>query len=199
MSTNITPVFDQMLTREERESLLKQRGLVIWLTGLSGSGKSTLGIALERRLFELGYKAQMLDGDNIRGGLNQNLTFSKADRDENIRRVGEVSKLYLNSGMIVINSFISPTIKGRELAKSIIGEDDFAEVYISTPLEVCERRDVKGLYKKVREGKIKNFTGIDSPYEAPQNPVLELDTSQISEEEALERLLELVLPRVKYD
>ena len=174
---NLHPIHDRLLSREEREAFLHQRSKVVWLTGLSGSGKSTIAIQLERRLFENGYFAQVLDGDNIRTGINNNLGFSLDDRQENIRRIAEVAKLYCHSGIITICTFISPTREIREFAKNIIGPEDFIEVFISAPLEICEQRDVKGLYQKARRGEIKNFTGIDSPYEPPENPDLVLDTA----------------------
>lgn len=165
------------MSREEREAFLHQRSKVVWLTGLSGSGKSTIAIQLERRLFEAGHFAQVLDGDNIRTGINNNLGFSLEDRQENIRRIAEVAKLYCHSGIIAICTFISPTREIREFAKNIIGPEDFIEVFISAPLEICEQRDVKGLYQKARRGEIKDFTGIDSPYEPPENPDLVLDSA----------------------
>lgn len=174
---NLHPIHDRLLSREEREAFLNQRSKVVWLTGLSGSGKSTIAIQLERRLFEAGHFAQVLDGDNIRTGINSNLGFSLDDRQENIRRIAEVAKLYCQTGIITICTFISPTRQIREFAKNIIGSDDFIEVYVSAPLEICEQRDVKGLYQKARRGEIKNFTGIDSPYEPPEHPDLVLDTA----------------------
>ena len=188
MVDNIHPIFDRLLTREDRENRLGQRSKVLWLTGLSGSGKSTIAQGLERKLYNEGFFAQVLDGDNIRSGICNNLGFSVEDRRENIRRISEVSKLFLNTGVIAINSFISPTKAIRAEAKSIIGEDDFIEIYVNAPLEVCEDRDVKGLYQKARSGEIKGFTGIDSPYEAPENPALEIRTDQMSVEEAVETI-----------
>ena len=176
MAEHIHPIFDRMLQRKDRETRLGQRGRVIWFTGLSGSGKSTVAIGVERGLYSAGFFPQVLDGDNIRSGINNNLGFSLEDRKENVRRIAEVAKLYANSGVIVLCSFISPTREIREMAKSIIGEDDFLEVFVNTPLEVCEARDVKGLYAKARSGEIKGFTGIDSPYEAPTDPFLDLKT-----------------------
>ncbi len=193
---NIHPIFDRLIKREDREKRLRQRAVVLWLTGLSGSGKSTIALALERRLFEQGYFAQVLDGDNIRSGINANLGFSEEDRRENIRRIAEVAKLYLNSGIIVICSFISPTIAIRHLVKAIIGDTDFVEIYINAPLSVCEQRDVKGLYKKARSGEIKNFTGIDAPYEPPLNPTIEIRTDELSVEEAIERIFERIQPMI---
>jgi len=161
---NLHPVFKQILNRPDKEKLLNQKAKVIWMTGLSGAGKTTIGAGIEKELNVRGYLTQVLDGDNIRTGISNNLGFSEEDRFENIRRIAEVSKLFLNCGIICINSFISPTKKIRSMAKEIIGENDFIEVYVNTPLEVCEQRDVKGLYQKAREGKIKNFTGIDAPF-----------------------------------
>lgn len=193
----IYPIFDRMLGREEKEDLLGQRGLMVWFTGLSGSGKSTIAIALERALQDRGLLCRILDGDNIRTGINNNLGFSPEDRIENIRRIAEVGKLFVDTGIITLAAFISPTNKLREMATSIIGKTDFLEVYISTPLEMCERRDVKGLYAKARKGVIKEFTGISAPFEAPINPDLALDTSTLSVEQSVQQLLELILPRVK--
>ena len=170
---------------------------MIWFTGLSGSGKSTIAIALERELHKRGFLCRILDGDNIRSGINNNLGFSEADRVENIRRIAEVSKLFLDSGIITIAAFISPNNDIREMAADIIGKEDFLEIFVSTPLEECEKRDVKGLYAKARKGEIPNFTGISAPFEVPEHPALALDTSRISLEESVNRLLELVLPKVK--
>lgn len=189
-STNIHPIFDRLVQRTDREKRLGQKGCVLWLTGLSGSGKSTIAEALERELFNRGYFPQVLDGDNIRTGINKNLGFSVADRHENIRRIAEVAKLYLHSGIITITSFISPTIASRDMARKIIGEADFKEIYINTPLYICEERDVKGLYAKARKGEIKNFTGIDSPYEAPERPALDLETAEKSVEECVREIVE---------
>ncbi len=191
-NNNIHPIFDRLLSRQEREQRLGQQGKVLWLTGLSGSGKSTIAEHLERRLFEAGYFPQVLDGDNIRSGINKNLGFSVADRTENIRRIAEVARLYANSGVIVLASFISPTRQIRAMAKTIIGENDFLEIYVNAPLEECERRDVKGLYEKARRGEIKGFTGIDSPYEAPESPFLEIRTDQLALEKSVDLLFEKV-------
>lgn len=199
MSTNIHPIFDRLLQRADREERLKQKAKVIWLTGLSGSGKSTIAQHLERKLHNKGFFAQVIDGDNIRSGLNNNLGFTLEDRKENIRRIAEVAKLYLHSGIITLNSFVSPTHEIRAYAKEIVGEDDFIEVYINTPLEICEQRDVKGLYKKARAGVIKGFTGIDSPYEAPDNPSFEIRTHKKTVEEAVMQLYEFILPVIRYD
>lgn len=189
---NIYPIFDRMLSRAEKEALLGQRGIMLWLTGLSGSGKSTLAIALERELHQRGLLCRILDGDNIRSGINNNLGFSAEDRVENIRRIAEVGKLFVDTGIITIAAFISPTNELRQMASRIIGADSFLEVYVSTPLEECEKRDVKGLYAKARRGEIKNFTGISAPFEAPLHPALSLDTSKLTLEEAVAALLHLI-------
>lgn len=198
MADNIHPIFDQLLQRKDRAQRLQQNSKVLWLTGLSGSGKSTIARQLEQELFQKGFFPQVLDGDNIRSGINNNLGFQEADRIENIRRISEVSKLYLHSGIICINSFISPTQAIRAMAKEIIGSDDFIEIYINAPLEVCEKRDVKGLYKKARNGEIKGFTGIDAPYEAPLNPNLEIKTDQLSIMEACQQIITFVQPLVTH-
>lgn len=191
-NNNIYPVFDKMLSRADKETLLGQHGKMIWFTGLSGSGKSTLAIALERELHRRGLLCRILDGDNIRSGINSNLGFSAEDRRENIRRIAEVSKLFVDTGIITLAAFISPSEELRRMAQEIIGTDDFLEVYVSTPIEACEKRDVKGLYAKARRGEIKNFTGISAPFEAPTHPALSLDTSCLSLEESVRRLLKLV-------
>ncbi len=198
-STNIHPVFERVVQREDKEKLLKQKAKVVWLTGLSGAGKTTIGATLEHELFKRGFLTQMLDGDNIRAGLNKNLAFGLEDRLENIRRIAEVSKLFLQAGVITINCFITPTEAMRQLAKDIVGPDDYIEVYVNAPLDVCETRDVKGLYEKARKGLIKNFTGIDSPFEPPKNPNIELRTDKISVEEAVEQLLDYLLPLISYE
>lgn len=190
--SNIYPIFDQMLSREDKEKLLGQQGVMLWFTGLSGSGKSTIAVALERELHRRGRLCRILDGDNIRAGINVNLGFSEADRKENIRRIAEVSKLFVDTGIITIAAFISPTEEMRQMAAEIIGRNDFKEIYISTPLEECERRDVKGLYAKARLGEIKNFTGISSPFEVPANPTLSLDTSKLTIKESVDALLKLL-------
>ncbi len=189
---NIYPIFDRMLSRADKEQLLGQRGVMLWFTGLSGSGKSTVAIALERELQKRGLLCRILDGDNIRSGINANLGFSEEDRRENIRRVAEVSKLFVDTGIITIAAFVSPTEDLRQLAEQIIGKEDFKEIYISTPLAECERRDVKGLYARARRGEVKNFTGISAPFEAPQHPALSLDTSVLSLEESVRKLLDLL-------
>jgi adenylylsulfate kinase len=197
MSNYIHPIFDKLIQRKDREERLNQRSKVIWLTGLSGSGKSTIALGLEKKLFGKGYFSQVLDGDNIRSGICNNLGFSEEDRKENIRRIAEISKLYLNSGIISIVSFISPTVESRDLAKKIIGQEDFIEVFINTPIELCEKRDVKGLYKKARAGEIKNFTGIDQPYENPQNADLEIHTAEQTIKESVELLYSFIENRIK--
>ena len=192
MDNNIYPIFDRMQTRADKEQLLGQRGIMIWFTGLSGSGKSTVARALERELQKRGLLCRILDGDNIRTGINANLGFSADDRRENIRRVAEVAKLFVDTGIITIAAFVSPTEDLRNLAQHIIGKDDFKEIFISTPIEECERRDVKGLYARARRGEVKNFTGISAPFEAPQHPALSLDTSKLSLEESVAQLLQLL-------
>lgn len=194
---NIFPVFDSILGREAKETLLHQKAVVIWFTGLSGSGKTTIAIALEKELNKKGILTQVLDGDNIRAGINNNLGFSEEDRKENIRRIAEVTKLFLNCGIVTINCFVSPTNEIREQAKTIIGENDFLEIFINTPLEICEQRDVKGLYKKARAGEIKDFTGISSPFEAPLHPSLEVKTENKTVEQSVNEILSKVLPLIK--
>lgn len=196
MAENIYPIFEKMLQRKDREALLKQKGIMIWFTGLSGSGKSTLAIALEGELYKQGILCRILDGDNIRSGINNNLGFSEADRTENIRRIAEVSKLFVDCGIVTIAAFISPTHAIRRMASEIIGEDDFLEVYVSTPIEECERRDVKGLYAMARRGEIKEFTGISSPFEAPEHPFISIDTSRQSLADSVKVLLEAVSPKI---
>ncbi len=185
-----------MISRLEKENLLKQQSIVIWLTGLSGAGKTTLAINIEKELFKRGFLTQILDGDIIRNGINNNLGFSEQDREENIRRVAEISKIFLSCGIICINSFISPTHKIRQLAKDIIGNKNFIEIFVNCSLEVCEERDIKGLYKNARKGEIKNFTGINSKYENPINPDIEVNTAVLSIEESLEKCLKVILQRI---
>jgi adenylylsulfate kinase len=196
--SNIFPVFDRSIPREAKETKLKQKAKVFWFTGLSGSGKTTLALALERHLFERGYLTQLLDGDNIRSGINSNLGFSTEDRMENIRRIAEVSKLLLNCGIIAICAFISPARSMRQAARSIVGEDDFYEIYLNTPIGICESRDVKGLYAKARAGLIKDFTGVNAPYDIPEHAQLSIDTSSLSIEESVDVLLENILPIIAY-
>src|SRR5215831_20417580 len=171
MATNIV-WHPGAVTRADRETLNGHRGCIVWLTGLSGSGKSTIAVELEKRLWDHGVRAFILDGDNIRHGLNKNLGFSPADRNENIRRVGEVAKLFTDSGVIVLTSFISPYRADRDGVRALLGAGDFIEVYLSASLETCESRDVKGLYRKARAGQIPEFTGVSAPYEAPEQPEL---------------------------
>ena len=196
MAENIYPIFEKMLQRKDREALLKQKGIMIWFTGLSGSGKSTLAIALEGELYKQGILCRILDGDNIRSGINNNLGFSEADRTENIRRIAEVSKLFVDCGIVTIAAFISPTHAIRRMASEIIGEDDFLEVYVSTHIEERERRDVKGMNAKARRGEIKEFTGISSPFEAPEHPFISIDTSRQSLADSVKVLLEAVSPKI---
>ena len=185
-------------SRERKERMLHQRAKAIWFTGLSGSGKTTLGTRLEQALSAQGFLVQLLDGDVIRAGINNNLGFSVADRTENIRRVAEVNRLLIDCGIITINCFISPTLEIRELARGIIGETDFLEIYLDSSLEVCEQRDVKGLYKKARKGLIPEFTGITSPYEIPLNPFLRLDTASDTKDHNSEILIKTLIPKIKY-
>ena len=193
---NIYPVFNQILSKEEKEERLKQNAKCIWLTGLSGSGKTTIAIELERKLFDMGYFVQILDGDNIRSGISNNLDFSSSDRFENIRRISEVSKLFVNSGIITINCFVSPTEEIRSEARKIIGKDNFVGIFVNTDIEICEERDTKGLYKKARKGEIKNFTGISSKFERPDSTFFEIDaTKNIAE--TLNDLLKIVLPLIE--
>jgi len=194
---NIFTIFDDILQREDKESLLQQKSKVIWMTGLSGSGKTTVAKGVERYLHNNGILNQLLDGDNIRVGISNNLTFSSEDRAENIRRIAEVSKLFLNCGIVTLNCFVSPTIEIRNIAKEIIGVENFIEVYINASVETCEERDVKGLYKKARKGEIKDFTGISSPFEAPENPEIEINTSELSIDESVQKVLDYILPIIK--
>lgn len=196
MEENIYPVFDRIYDRKVKEEILRQSAKVIWFTGLSGSGKTTLAANLEKELFFRRFFCHILDGDNIRMGINNNLGFSEEDRLENIRRISEVSKLLINTGLITICSFISPTNEIRKLARSIIGENDFIEIFLNPPLEVCEKRDTKGLYKKARAGLIKDFTGISSPFEPPQNPDLEIDTSTTNIKDSVDLIFNKIIDRI---
>jgi len=196
MAKHIYPVFDRIYDRKVKEEILRQSAKVIWFTGLSGSGKTTLASNLEKELFFRRFFCQVLDGDNIRSGINNNLGFSEEDRLENIRRIAEVSKLLIDTGMITICSFISPTEEIRHKARNIIGENDFIEIFLNTPLEICERRDTKGLYKKARAGEIKDFTGISSPFEAPKHPDLEIDTSVTSIKDSVELIFNTIIDRI---
>ena len=177
------------VTRQRRNKLNGHRSVVLWFTGLSGSGKSTLAHALEEKLFQKGCRTFVLDGDNVRHGLNSNLDFSESDRTENIRRISEVSKLMLESGLIVMTAFISPFNKDRNEARKLISNDDFIEIYCKASLDVCEARDVKGLYKRARAGEIKNYTGIDSPYEEPENPELTINTNDETLDNSVSKIL----------
>lgn len=197
-ATNIHPIFEGMLQRQDKERLLQQHAKVVWLTGLSGSGKSTIATALERELYNLGYATKLLDGDNIRAGINNNLGFSEEDRTENIRRIAEVAKLFAQSGLITLCSFVSPTQDIRSMAAQIIGVEDFIEVFVNCPLEICEQRDVKGLYRKARAGEIKQFTGIDAPFEAPESPAIEVKTDQQSLADSVQHILHQLLPQILY-
>lgn len=196
---NIFPVFDKALGQQDKENLLKQRGLVIWMTGLSGAGKSTIAIALERALNARGVMTSLLDGDNIRTGINAGLGFSEEDRKENIRRIAQVGKLFLQNGVVTIIACISPTKELRSMAREIIGDSNFFEIYVSTPLEVCEKRDIKGLYQKAREGKLKSFTGISAVYEAPESPDMEIDTSATSVDAAVNGIMDRITPLISYE
>ena len=192
-ATNIYPIYEKMMTRSDKEQLLGQRGVMVWFTGLSGSGKSTVALGVERELHKRGILCRILDGDNIRSGINKNLGFSADDRKENIRRIAEIGKLFVDTGVVTLSAFISPTNESRHMASGIIGADDFREVYVSTPLEVCEQRDVKGLYARARRGEIKDFTGVSAPFEVPEHPALTLDTSVLTLEESVNKVLELIL------
>jgi adenylyl-sulfate kinase len=178
------------VARQERAAQKRQRPCIVWLTGLSGSGKSTLANALEGELYAAGHHSYLLDGDNIRMGLNKGLGFSDADRVENIRRIGEVAKLFVDAGLIAITAFISPFRADRDMVRALVGPDEFFEVYVKAPLEICEQRDPKGMYKKARAGVIKQFTGIDSPYEEPLKPELVIDTAAQDLEHSTRQLLE---------
>lgn len=197
MAENIYPIYDRMMTRQDKESLLGQRGIMIWFTGLSGSGKSTVAMGVERELHAQGILCRILDGDNVRAGINNNLGFSAEDRIENIRRIAEIGKLFVQTGVVTLACFVSPTNDIRQMARKIVGEEDFLEVYISTPIEECERRDVKGLYARAKKGEVKNFTGISAPFEAPVSPDIAIDTSKIPLEESVRTLTELIIKRVK--
>lgn len=188
---------DYKIQPVDRAKMKNQKPILIWFTGLSGSGKSTLANLLDKALYEKGFHTFTLDGDNIRSGLNKNLTFSAEDRTENIRRISEVANLILDAGIICIGAFISPYEKDRNNIKKVVGEKRYFEVFVDTPIEVCEERDIKGLYAKARAGEIKNFTGIDAPYEKPSNPAFRIDTSDITLEKALELLTSKIDPLLK--
>jgi adenylylsulfate kinase len=195
-ANNIHPVFDRIVGRKAKEQILGQRAAVIWMTGLSGSGKTTLAIGLEQKLHQQGRLTQVLDGDNVRTGINRNLGFSPEDRSENIRRIAEVSKLFVSCGIITINCFVSPTRAIRQQAREIIGAGDFIEVFVDASLETCEKRDVKGLYKKARRGEIKDFTGIDAPFEKPGKADITISTETQSIEQAVEELYGKIIEKI---
>ena len=190
---NIYPI--TMMTRQDKETLLGQRGMMVWFTGLSGSGKSTVALGVEQELHRRGILCRILDGDNIRAGINNNLGFSPEDRRENIRRIAEVGKLFVQTGIVTLACFVSLTEEIRQLARDIIGPEDFLEVYVSTPLEECERRDVKGLYARARRGEVKDFTGISAPFETPQHPALSIDTSRFTREECVRQVVQLIITK----
>ena len=178
---------------------MTNQGIMVWFTGLSGSGKSTVAMGVERELHARGILCRILDGDNIRAGINSNLGFSAEDRTENIRRIAEVGKLFVQTGIVTLACFVSPTNDLRSMARKIVGEDDFVEVYVSTPIEECERRDVKGLYARARKGEVKNFTGISAPFEIPNHADIELDTSKLSLEESVNMLVNEIIKRTKHN
>lgn len=196
LNDNIYPIFNQIISKREKENRLKQNAKCIWLTGLSGSGKTTLALKLEKTLFNQGFLVQILDGDNIRTGISNNLDFSENDRLENIRRIAEVSKLFVNCGIITINCFVSPSNKIRSQAKKIIGDENFIGIYINADLSTCEKRDTKGLYKKARKGEIKNFTGISSIFEKPDKTFIEINTNN-NIEKSFNDLIKTVLPKIE--
>jgi len=187
-ASNITWHFGDV-TKKDREKVLGQKGVVLWFTGLSGSGKSTLAHAVEKMIFDTGHLSFVLDGDNVRHGLNKNLGFSPEDREENIRRIGEVAKLFADSGVITMTAFISPYKKDRMKARELLAEGEFIEIYVKVPLDVAEERDPKGLYKKARAGEIKEFTGLTAPYEEPENPEIMIDTSETSLEDSARQVI----------
>jgi adenylylsulfate kinase len=190
--TDLNKKQDYTINRADREKMNQHRSFLIWFTGLSGSGKSTIANLLEKKLHEQKIHTYSLDGDNLRRGLTKELKFSKEDRNENLRRTAEVAKLFIDSGMVVIAAFISPYINMREQIMEIVGEENYIEVFVNTPLEVCEQRDVKGLYKKARTGELKNFTGISSPYEQPLNPFIEINTVKEPPEQAVQKILNMI-------
>ncbi|MDN3596235.1 adenylyl-sulfate kinase [Zunongwangia endophytica] len=193
---NIIPQ-DYHISRNDRASSKKHQSLVVWFTGLSGSGKSTLASLVENELYKRKIHTYSLDGDNIRGGINKGLGFSASDREENLRRIAEVARLFVDAGVLVIGAFISPLEEDRNKVKNIIGKDDFIEIFVDTSVEECEKRDVKGLYKKARAGEIKNFTGISAPYERPCNPDIIIKTESSSIEESINKVINYILPRIE--
>ncbi len=194
---HIFPLHNQVVQRGDKEALLGQRSVALWLTGLSGSGKTSIALEVEKSLHKMGIVTELLDGDNVRDGINKGLGFSDKDRMENVRRIAEINKLFVQCGIVTINCFVSPTAEIRLAAKEIIGAKDFLEVFVNTPLEVCEARDVKGLYAKARSGAIKNFTGIDAPFEAPTHPAFQIETENESIAESAAALLAFLLPKIK--
>ena len=180
------------VTTADRCKLLRQKGATLWFTGLSGSGKSTIAVALEGVLYDLGHICYRLDGDNVRLGINKNLGFSAEDRTENIRRIAEVSNLMINAGLVVLAAFVSPYKKDREMIKNTVKDVNFVEIFVNTPVEECERRDTKGLYAKARKGIIKDFTGVNAPYETPENPDVKIDTTKVSVEKAVTEILKFI-------
>lgn len=195
-SRNIFPLHSELLSRSAKEALLGQRSVCLWMTGLSGSGKTSIAKLLERKFHSIGILSILLDGDNIRDGINQDLGFSETDRTENIRRIAEINKLFLATGVVTLNCFVSPTEALRKQAAEIIGASDFLEIFVDTPLEICEKRDVKGLYAKARAGEIKNFTGISSPFEPPKKPAISLYTADKSAEDSADELFEFALRKI---
>ena len=191
-------IFEQnyQVSKSDRESIIGNKSLLIWFTGLSGSGKSTIANLVELELHKLNIITYTLDGDNIRHGINKDLTFSENDRKENIRRIAEVSKLFVNAGVVTFAAFVSPYSKDRENIKDIVGYQNFVEVYVNTSIEECERRDVKGLYKKARAGEIKNLTGIDAPYESPIHPDIEIITEKMTIEESVKQIVEYIKSKI---
>lgn len=196
MNIEMMNIKESSLQRASKERILQQHGLCVWVTGLSGSGKTTIACKLERMLVDSGRLTQMLDGDIVRMGINSDLGFTEEHRTENIRRIAEVTKLFVQCGVITINCFVSPTKEMRTQAKEIIGKDDFVEVFINTPLDICEQRDVKGLYKKARAGEIKNFTGLDAPFEPPTSDFIDVPTVGRSPEECADQILSAILQRI---
>jgi adenylyl-sulfate kinase len=195
-ATNIV-AHDFEVTQQKREERLGQKGKLIWFTGLSGSGKSTLSNATEKRLFAAGFATYALDGDNVRYGINSNLGFTEADRNENIRRVSEIAQLMLDAGLVVCASFISPLVKDRDMVRHIVGAENYIEIFVSTPIEECEKRDIKGLYAKARAGELDTFTGISAPYEAPIAPDISVNTSLVSVEKASEMIFNYLMIKLK--
>lgn len=191
LSTNIV-WHDSKVSKEDRQELKQHKSAILWFTGLSGSGKSTISSALEKELYIHGFHTYRLDGDNVRHGLNKNLGFSQEDRTENIRRIGEVSKLMVDAGLFTLTAFISPYREDRALVRNLVGANEFIEIYVKASLEICETRDPKGLYKKARLGEIKGFTGIDAPYEEPVAPEITIDTNQLTIDQSIELIMEFL-------